>query len=89
MNLGKFFLLISILLVSVSFTYSFETWELDLFDVVEEVNANFYETLGLKPDCTAKELKKTFRQLSLQWHPDRNKEPEAEQMFRNVSYFKN
>jgi DnaJ family protein C protein 1 len=85
MNLGNFLLLISTLLVAVSFTHGFETWELDLFDVVEEVNANFYETFGLKPDCSGKELKKTFRKLSLQWHPDRNQEPGAEKMFRNVS----
>lgn len=84
MNLGTFLLLISTLLAGVSLTYGFETWELDLFDIVEEVNANFYEVFELKPDCTAKELKKTFRKLSLQWHPDRNQDPGAEKMFRNV-----
>lgn len=85
MILGNFVVLIStLLLVGVNLAEGFETWELDLFDVVEEVNGNFYQIFELEPDCTSGELKKKYRKLSLQWHPDRNQEPEAEQMFRNT-----
>jgi len=31
-----------------------------------------YDTLELKPDCTQDEIKKAYKKLSLQYHPDKN-----------------
>lgn len=58
--------------------------ELEVFDVVEEVNQNFYEILGVPQAANASEIKKAFRRLSLQLHPDKNSAEDAEQQFRKL-----
>ncbi|CAK9817926.1 DnaJ homolog subfamily C member 1 [Anthophora plagiata] len=58
--------------------------ELEVFDVVEEVNQNFYEVLGVPQAANASEIKKAFRRLSLQLHPDKNSAEDAEQQFRKL-----
>ncbi|KAH0567486.1 dnaJ homolog subfamily C member 1 [Cotesia glomerata] len=58
--------------------------ELEVFDVVEEVNQNFYQLLGLTQDANATSIRKAFRQLSLQLHPDKNDAPDADVKFRNL-----
>ena len=44
---------------------AFEEEELEVYDVVEDVNSNFYEFLELKPDCSASDIRKAYRRLSL------------------------
>lgn len=61
-----------------------ESYELDLFDLVEEVNQNFYEFMGISPNSEPNEIKKAYRKLSLQLHPDRNSDSDAETKFRYV-----
>lgn len=46
---------------------------------------DYYEILGLSKDASAEDIKKTYRKLALQYHPDRNKEPGAEEKFKEVS----
>lgn len=47
---------------------------------------NYYETLGLHPEATEDEIRKAYRWLALQWHPDRNPgKPEAEERFKEIS----
>lgn len=50
---------------------------------------DYYETLGVARDATPDVIKKAFRKLALQWHPDRHKEEKAkakaEEEFKKVS----
>ena len=47
---------------------------------------DFYETLGVEQDAGADELKKAYRKLAMQYHPDRNPDDkEAEKKFKEVN----
>lgn len=65
-------------------TNAWDNEELEVFDVVEEINQNFYDVLGVPQAANASEIKKAFRRLSLQLHPDKNPSEDAEQQFRRL-----
>ncbi|EGD73142.1 hypothetical protein PTSG_04855 [Salpingoeca rosetta] len=44
-----------------------------------------FEILELPSDATTKQIKKRYRELSLMYHPDRNPDPEANDMFVRIS----
>lgn len=46
---------------------------------------DYYEVLGVPKDADAKAIKDAFRKLALQYHPDRNKEPGAEERFKEIA----
>ena len=46
---------------------------------------SLYETLGVKPDATADEIKKAYRKLARKYHPDICKEPECEEKFKEIN----
>ena len=48
--------------------------------------AGYYETLGVTPQATEAELKKAFRTLAMQYHPDRNPgDKQAEDRFKEIN----
>ncbi len=46
---------------------------------------DYYEILGVPRNATKEEIKKAYRRLALKYHPDRNKSPEAEEKFKEIS----
>jgi curved DNA-binding protein CbpA len=47
---------------------------------------DYYAALGLRPEATEEEIRRTYRRLALQWHPDRNQgDPRAEERFKEIS----
>ena len=47
--------------------------------------ANHYETLGISNDANEDQIKRAYRKLSLQYHPDRNSSPEAQPKFQAIN----
>ncbi len=46
---------------------------------------DYYKTLGVSPTADQGEIKKTFRRLAREYHPDVNKAPESERRFKDIS----
>ncbi|MEM4311450.1 MAG: molecular chaperone DnaJ [Nitrososphaerales archaeon] len=46
---------------------------------------DYYEILGVDKNASKEEIKRAYRKLALQYHPDRNKSPEAEEKFKEIS----
>ena len=45
---------------------------------------NYYDVLGVSKNADEKEIKSAFRKLAKQYHPDINKEPGAEEKFKEI-----
>ena len=48
-------------------------------------NPDLYAALGVRRDASQEEIKRAFRKLAMEYHPDRNKEDGAEDRFKQIS----
>lgn len=46
---------------------------------------DYYEVLGVPRTANAEEIKKAFRRLARQYHPDVNRSPDAESLFKEIN----
>ncbi|MBV8886024.1 MAG: molecular chaperone DnaJ [Chroococcidiopsidaceae cyanobacterium CP_BM_RX_35] len=46
---------------------------------------DYYETLGISRDADKEEIKRAYRRLARKYHPDVNKEPGAEERFKEIN----
>ena len=46
---------------------------------------DYYEVLGVSRNDSEEEIRKAFRRKAMEYHPDRNKEPDAEDKFKEIN----
>ena len=47
---------------------------------------DFYKILNIDKSSNTNDIKKAYKKLAFQYHPDKNKSKEAESKFRDISF---
>ena len=50
-----------------------------------QVRRDYYEVLGIPRNASDEEVRKAFRRLAFQYHPDRNRDADAEDRFKEIN----
>ncbi len=50
-----------------------------------QVRRDYYEVLGIASNASSEEIRKAFRRLAFQYHPDRNHDADAEERFKEIN----
>ena len=53
--------------------------------MANENKRDYYEVLGVKKDASDADIKRAYRKMAAQYHPDVNHEPDAEQKFKEIN----
>eukprot|EP00249_Psilotum_nudum_P020076 c27550_g2_i3 orf=2143-3507(-) len=53
--------------------------------MIVRADGDYYDILGVSKNASKSEIKSAYRRLARQYHPDVNKQPGAEQKFKNIS----
>ena len=46
---------------------------------------DYYEILGIRENADQESIKRAYRSMAKKFHPDRNKEPDAEEKFKKIT----
>jgi len=49
------------------------------------MSKNYHQVLGVRKGASKEDIKKAYRRLALLYHPDRNKDAEAEEKFKEIN----
>ena len=46
---------------------------------------DYYKMLGVSKSASERDIKKAFRKLAIQYHPDKNSDPDAREKFEKIA----
>lgn len=52
---------------------------------VAVMGKDYYKILGIQSGANEDEIKKAYRKMALKYHPDKNKDPSAEEKFKEIA----
>ncbi len=52
---------------------------------MQSFKRDYYEVLGVSKNATQEEIKRAYRRLARKYHPDFNKDPEAQEKFKEIN----